>query len=60
MDKSRILYSWIGSNIEYDYDRAEKALNNEKVEDSGAISAFKKEVVFVLIILVFMLLWLGL
>lgn len=42
MDKSRILYSWIGSNIEYDYDRAEKALNNEKVEDSGAISAFKK------------------
>lgn len=42
MDKARILYSWIGSNLEYDYDRAEKALNNEKVEDSGAITAFKK------------------
>lgn len=42
MDKARILYSWIGSNLEYDYDRAEKALNNEKVEDSGAITAFKE------------------
>ena len=42
MDKARILYSWIGSNLKYDYDRAEKALNNEKVEDSGAITAFKK------------------
>lgn len=41
-DKARILYSWIGSNIEYDYDRAEKALNNEKVENSGAISAFEE------------------
>ena len=40
MDKARILYSWIGSNLQYDYDRAEKALNNEKVEDSGAIAAF--------------------
>lgn len=43
MDKARILYSWIGSNLEYDYDRAEKALNNEKVEDSGAITAFKEK-----------------
>lgn len=41
MDKARILYSWIGSNLKYDYDRAEKALNNENVEDSGAITAFK-------------------
>ncbi|WP_300855798.1 transglutaminase family protein, partial [uncultured Clostridium sp.] len=40
MDKARILYSWIGSNLKYDYDRAKKALNNEKVEDSGAITAF--------------------
>ncbi|MDU4324820.1 transglutaminase-like domain-containing protein [uncultured Clostridium sp.] len=40
MDKARILYSWVGSNLEYDYDRAEKALNNEKLENSGAISAF--------------------
>ena len=43
MDKARILYSWIGSNLEYDYDRAEKALNNEKVENSGAISAFENQ-----------------
>lgn len=42
IDKARILYSWIGSNIEYDYERAEKALNNEEVENSGAISAFEK------------------
>lgn len=42
IDKARILYSWIGSNIEYDYDKAQRALNNEKVEDSGAIPAFKK------------------
>lgn len=41
MDKARILYSWIGSNLQYDYDRAKKALNNEKIEDSGAIAAFK-------------------
>lgn len=41
IDKARILYSWIGSNLEYDYDRAEKALNNEEVENSGAITAFK-------------------
>lgn len=41
IDKARILYSWIGSNIEYDYERAEKALNNEEVENSGAIFAFK-------------------
>lgn len=41
MDKARILYSWIGSNLNYDYDRAKKALNNEKLEDSGAIAAFK-------------------
>lgn len=40
MDKARILYSWVGSNLQYDYDRAEKALNNEKLENSGAISAF--------------------
>lgn len=42
IDKARILYSWIGSNIEYDYERAEKALNNEAVENSGAISTFEK------------------
>ena len=42
MDKARILYSWIGSNLQYDYDRAEKALNNEKIEDSGAITAFNR------------------
>ena len=42
IDKARILYSWIGSNLKYDYDRAEKALNNENVEDSGAITAFNK------------------
>lgn len=41
IDKARLLYSWIGSNVEYDYDRAEKALNGEMVENSGAISAFE-------------------
>ena len=39
-EKARILYSWIGSNLEYDYDKAKIALSNERVEDSGAISAW--------------------
>lgn len=39
-EKARILYSWIGSNLEYDYDKAKMALNNEELEDSGAISAW--------------------
>lgn len=43
LEKARILYSWVGSNMKYDYDRAEKALNNEKVENSGAISAFENK-----------------
>ncbi|MBX7331192.1 transglutaminase-like domain-containing protein [Clostridium chauvoei] len=35
------IYSWIGSNIEYDVYKAEKALNNEGKYKSGAIEAFE-------------------
>ena len=41
LDKARIIYSWIGNNLDYDYERAKKALNNENIEDSGAITAFE-------------------
>lgn len=40
-EKAKKLYEWIGTNIEYDDFKAEKVLNAEKVNDSGAISAFE-------------------
>lgn len=42
-DKALTLYIWVGSNIKYDNDKAEKILSNDKIEDSGAISAFNKK-----------------
>ena len=39
-EKAKRLYSWIGSNIVYDFDKAEKALGEEGVTNSGAIEAF--------------------
>lgn len=42
-DKAKVIYTWIGKNIEYDFNKAEKALNNEKLNGSGAISAWKNK-----------------
>lgn len=42
-NRAEIIYEWVGSNIEYDDEKAEKVLNNvdrRKMPKSGAISAF--------------------
>ncbi|MBS5306334.1 MULTISPECIES: transglutaminase-like domain-containing protein [Clostridium] len=39
-EKAKRLYSWIGSNIKYDFTKAEKALGPEGVTNSGAIEAW--------------------
>lgn len=39
-EKAKILYEWIGKNIEYDDDKAKKILNNDFEVESGAIAAF--------------------
>lgn len=46
--KARAIYNWIGSNIDYDYDKANRVLNNDFSVNSGAISAFstKKGICF--------------
>ena len=44
--KAKILYNWIGSNIKYDDNKAEKVLNGKDVSDmpeSGAICAFENK-----------------
>lgn len=44
-ERAKILYTWIGSNIKYDTDKAEKVLNVSdirKMPDGGAICAFEK------------------
>lgn len=38
--KSKIIYNWVGSNIEYDHDKAEQVLNNDFNIKSGAIPTF--------------------
>lgn len=38
--KARIIYKWIGSNIKYDFEKAEKVSNNIGDTSSGAIQAF--------------------
>lgn len=43
-EKAKILYEWIGSNIEYDEDKAEMVLSgidSDKMPESGAICAFE-------------------
>ena len=39
-EKAKRLYAWIGSNVEYDFDKASRALNNDNISNSGAIEAF--------------------
>lgn len=38
--KAKIIYKWIGRNIEYDHNKAMKVLNNDMNVKSGAINAF--------------------
>jgi len=45
-ERAKILYTWIGSNIKYDDDKAKKVLNSTNERDmpeSGAIFAFEKK-----------------
>jgi hypothetical protein len=45
-ERAKILYTWIGSNIKYDDDKAKKILNSNNERDmpeSGAICAFEKK-----------------
>jgi|GEM_PF-1994900 len=45
-EKAKILYTWIGSNIKYDDDKAKKVLNGKDARDmpeSGAICAFENK-----------------
>ncbi|WP_251860986.1 transglutaminase-like domain-containing protein [Clostridium sp. Marseille-Q2269] len=38
--KARIIYDWIGTNIAYDHDKADKVLNDDFQVKSGAIPTF--------------------
>ena len=45
-ERAKILYTWIGSNIKYDNDKAEKVLyvsDTSKMPDGGAICAFENK-----------------
>jgi Transglutaminase-like superfamily len=39
-EKARKLYAWVGSNIIYDFNKAEKVLNEEGINNSGAVEAY--------------------
>ena len=41
--KSRAIYDWVGSKIDYDYDKANKVLRNDFNVSSGAIPTFKSK-----------------
>lgn len=48
IEKSEILYNWIGTNISYDHEKASRVLNNDFDVQSGAIPTFysKKGICF--------------
>ena len=39
-EKAKAIYNWVGKNIEYDYDKVDKILNNNFSVESGAINTF--------------------
>lgn len=39
--KAKRIYTWIGTNIQYDSEKALKALNEEELDGSGSIAAWK-------------------
>lgn len=41
-EKAKSIYKWVGSNIRYDYNKADMVMSNSNVKNSGAIPAFKE------------------
>ena len=39
-EKARVIYSWVGSNIKYDYSKAEAIMSDNYRDKSGAIEAY--------------------
>jgi hypothetical protein len=39
--KAKVLYNWVGKNIDYDSEKANAVLNNNFTEGSGAITAYE-------------------
>lgn len=46
--KAKDIYNWVGKNIQYDYDKVDKIMNDDFTEKSGAIPTFysKKGICF--------------
>lgn len=42
-DKAKVIYNWVGENISYDYDKADRIMMNDYSKASGAISAFNSK-----------------
>ncbi len=40
-EKAKLIYNWVGSNINYDYDKADRVLRNDFNIKSGAIPTFQ-------------------
>jgi hypothetical protein len=40
-DKAKLIYNWVGSNIDYDYEKADRVLGNDFDIKSGAIPTFQ-------------------
>jgi hypothetical protein len=40
-DKAKLIYNWVGSNINYDYEKADRVLGNDFDIKSGAIPTFQ-------------------
>jgi hypothetical protein len=40
-DKAKLIYNWVGSNIDYDYDKADRVLSNDFNIKSGAIPTYQ-------------------
>lgn len=41
-EKAKSIYNWVGSNIKYDYNKADMVMSSDNVTNSGAIPAFKE------------------
>lgn len=41
-EKAKSIYNWVGSNIKYDYNKADMVMSSNNVKNSGAIPAFEE------------------